>query len=289
VASFAENVIHRLDVAVRRKSQFGQHAWLRKILLRPYRKLINFHGHGVLMNIGGCIPARMPSEYAWKSLEEHEPETMAAMKAWLEKAQNPVVVDAGCALGFFSCAALFANEKSRVIAIDSDMASLRVTRQFCSYARDVEERLSFVCGFLTNEATEAGDYGSAGRAALALMNQETEPGAEMATRYVCLDSKEDAAKPIARHTLDCLLPPGALADSSILIKCDIEGAEWLALNGAKRVLAERRPALLLSVHPWALPNYGTTKEALESFLTNQGYSVRLLAIDHEEHWWCVAR
>jgi hypothetical protein len=67
----------------------------------------------------------------------------------------------------------------------------------------------------------------------------------------------------------------------------VEGAELLVLRGAKRLLAERRPALLLSVHPWALPANGGTKEDLLSFLSDQGYVVEVIAVDHEEHWWCV--
>ena len=106
MSGFAERFIHRLDVAVRRQSRFGQHPWLRKVLLRPYRKLINFHGRGVLMSIGGCIPARLPSDYAWNMIEYYEPENVSALKKWLGTVENPVVVDAGCSLGFVTCAGL---------------------------------------------------------------------------------------------------------------------------------------------------------------------------------------
>ena len=58
LSSAAEKILTKLDVAVRRKSVLGQHPWLRKVLLRPYRKLINLHGRGVLMNIAGCLRRR---------------------------------------------------------------------------------------------------------------------------------------------------------------------------------------------------------------------------------------
>ena len=84
-SGFADALLHKLDVAVRRQSRLGRFPKLRKVLLAPYRKLINLHGRGVLMNIGRCIPARMPPEYAWKVVEDYEPESLAVLKTWLER------------------------------------------------------------------------------------------------------------------------------------------------------------------------------------------------------------
>ena len=89
LSNLAEKVLHRLDVVLRRNTRLGQFPGLRKILLKPYRKLMDFHGRGILMNIGGCIPARMPAEYAWKTVEVYEPETLRAMKNWLEIVERP--------------------------------------------------------------------------------------------------------------------------------------------------------------------------------------------------------
>ena len=112
-------------------------------------------------------------------------------------------------------------------------------------------------------------------------------GQPEAIHYVCLDSADDALPSIPRHTLDNLIPVTAFSNSPILIKSDVEGAEQLVLDGAQRLLAERRPTLLISVHPWALPTYGTSKEGLRSFLSRHRYTVEIIAVDHEEHWWCM--
>jgi FkbM family methyltransferase len=285
--SLAERLVHRLDVAIRRRSRFGEHRWLRRILLRPYRRLINFHGRGVLMNIGGCIPARMPAEYAWKVLELYEPETVSAMKKWLETVENPLLVDAGCALGFFTCAGLFGNLSACVIAIDSDLQSLKAAQRLCSYAPRVAERLSLVWGFVASEPTQEAGFLAASQSTLRALNQPGITGDLGAARYICLDSPQDRGLPIPRHTLDGLFPSNAHMKSSMLIKCDVEGAELLVFRGAKRLLAERRPSLLISVHPWALPANGGTKEDLRSLLSDQGYAVEVIAVDHEEHWWCL--
>jgi len=72
-----------------------------------------------------------------------------------------------------------------------------------------------------------------------------------------------------------------------LIKCDVEGAELLVLRGAHKLLARSAPDILLSVHPRALETeYGGSIIDLRNFLHAAGYEVRLLAVDHEEHWWC---
>jgi FkbM family methyltransferase len=240
------------------------------------------------MNIGGCIPARISSDYAWKIIEHYEPETVSAMKKWLEAAENPLVVDVGCSLGFITCAGLFCNLSACVIAIDSDLQSLKAAQRLCSYAPRVAERLSLVWGFVASEPAQEADFLAANRATLRALEQPAITGDPGAVRYVCLDSVEDAGKPIPRHTLDGLIPSDAFLKSPMLIKCDVEGAELLVLRGAKRLLAERRPALLISVHPWALPANGGTKEGLRSFLSDQGYAVEVIAVDHEEHWWCVS-
>jgi FkbM family methyltransferase len=70
-------------------------------------------------------------------------------------------------------------------------------------------------------------------------------------------------------TLDeiCATRPGRLA----LVKVDVEGAEARVLAGAKRVLADRRPAWLMDVHSPALG------ESCRATLTQAGYRFTDLA------------
>jgi FkbM family methyltransferase len=67
---------------------------------------------------------------------------------------------------------------------------------------------------------------------------------------------------------------GLVASRQILgpdvIKCDIEGAEFDALNGARRTLVHYRPILLLATHG------ETVRNACIRFLVELGYSVRSL-------------
>lgn len=75
---------------------------------------------------------------------------------------------------------------------------------------------------------------------------------------------------------------GSLDDWSVrlprqpaLIKIDIEGAEVLALNGAKRLMSEptgTRPILIVAVHPQFLPEYGCRPEDIERIAGERGYT-----------------
>lgn len=61
-----------------------------------------------------------------------------------------------------------------------------------------------------------------------------------------------------------------------LIKIDVEGAELEVLKGAENLLKQWQPILLIEVHGFALPDFGTSVEELRVFLMNLGYQENLL-------------
>src|SRR5207302_3297643 len=73
-------------------------------------------------------------------------------------------------------------------------------------------------------------------------------------------------------TLDVFLSGDS--QGRILIKMDIEGAEWLACHGARDVFSKpgNDVAILLEIHPEQLPKYGGSalllKEFFEAFQMN---------------------
>jgi FkbM family methyltransferase len=69
------------------------------------------------------------------------------------------------------------------------------------------------------------------------------------------------------------------------VTMDIEGAEWPALHGARRVLRAHRPLLWISVHPDPLRDfYGNrTPGDVLAFLEAQRYRTVILGEDHEIH------
>jgi hypothetical protein len=104
------------------------------------------------------------------------------------------------------------------------------------------------------------------------------------TRYLCLTDRDAVDQP--QYSVDDLMTPELSTTRRALIKCDVEGAELLVLRGAARLIERSRPAILVSVHPAALAHYGHARSDVEAFLTAFGYGIEVIAIDHEEHWWC---
>ena len=62
------------------------------------------------------------------------------------------------------------------------------------------------------------------------------------------------------------------------IKMDIEGGEWLALQGADRVLKTRvgPVSLLIEIHPQEIRRLGGSLPELKCFLMGMGFSVQAL-------------
>ena len=73
---------------------------------------------------------------------------------------------------------------------------------------------------------------------------------------------------VRASTLDALTASLARVD---LVKLDLEGAELRALQGARRLLAERRPTLLIELEPDHLERQGGSADAVESLLREAGY------------------
>ena len=61
------------------------------------------------------------------------------------------------------------------------------------------------------------------------------------------------------------------------------------LRGARRLLKKCHPCLLLTVHPQDLRANGHSREEIQRFLESKDYEVTLLAVGHEEHWWCRSK
>ncbi|HEX3870081.1 MAG TPA: FkbM family methyltransferase [Pirellulales bacterium] len=257
--------------------------------LRPiFRRAINTDGSGVPIVIGGHCAARLPPEFCGGDWHLYEAEVIGALTTFLRREPQSLVLDIGCAIGIVSAAALFASPQCEVIAFDADLASLQATRRMTAYAPG--DRLNVVHGFLAEEHHSEEDLDGAVRTTRQRLENSSVTGDPGTTSYRCLDETQPADIPV--HSLDGLWRTRSefwMPGRPVLIKCDVEGAELRVLMGAQQFLAERRPALLLSVHPPALLPYGHCCDDVRAFLADAGYEITVLAIDHEEHWSCVPR
>ena len=70
-----------------------------------------------------------------------------------------------------------------------------------------------------------------------------------------------------------------------IINMDIEGAELMALQGAREVLEIYKPTVFVSIHPdFLVQRYHQTKDDVLRFMELLHYKAELINIDHEEHW-----
>jgi FkbM family methyltransferase len=166
--------------------------------------------------------------------------------------RGDVVVDGGANIGAFSLvAASVVGPEGAVHAVEGAPATVALLRRSVlanpGYAICVHEvALADAEGVLDFTTFEAGSgYSSFAPAA------------------------EGTATRVPATTLDALTAPLPRVD---LVKLDLEGAELRALRGAGRLLAERRPTLLLELEPSHLARQGGSLAEVEALLTAAGYT-----------------
>lgn len=94
----------------------------------------------------------------------------------------------------------------------------------------------------------------------------------------------DHASHTRMTTIDDWVKANKIIPTALTI--DIEGAELLALRGAKEVLRVHRPWVWVSIHPDLMErDYESTPEELIGFMESLDYTGVHLGTDHEEHWW----
>jgi FkbM family methyltransferase len=59
--------------------------------------------------------------------------------------------------------------------------------------------------------------------------------------------------------------------NTTMLKCDIEGADLFAMRGAKQLLAEQHPTVIIEITPWYLEGFGLSVRDVTSFFEDLGY------------------
>lgn len=81
---------------------------------------------------------------------------------------------------------------------------------------------------------------------------------------------------VAVEALDDYLDAPSIARRVSLIKMDVQGAELLALKGARALLRRDRPALLVEIAPPALAGFGHRPDDVRMLLDEAGYTCHML-------------
>jgi FkbM family methyltransferase len=256
---------------------------LRLLLKRSYCHFVDpfDRGRHIPLKIG--ISLHVPTYFATDAWSNYESDAMRACHDWLQLHPDAVLADVGCSIAIYSLMALQATKRVRVLAFDSDTISLKTSAEFCRFADS--SRLGLVHGFLTDRGDTESTLAEALAATGMVLASPDIKGEPTAIRFLCLD-RPMPDEAIPRYSIDGLLfnalPPG----TPLLLKIDVEGAELVVLRGASKLMLLQRPTIMLSVHPQFLPSFQQNAGDVAKFLRDHGYQWNVLAIDHEEHWWC---
>jgi FkbM family methyltransferase len=181
-----------------------------------------------------------------------EPHCLSYLKRCVRK--GGTIVDVGANIGLFTLESSFVVGKAgRVVSIEAAPSHVEALKH------NIE--LNFIKNVSVIE-TAVGD--KTGHATL------TRPrGGNLGTFTVgAVDGNETYVVPV--RPMDQLL--GEMDVSSLdLIKIDIEGSEFCALRGAKQILREHRPTLLIELNEAALRRCNSSTQDVKELLGEHGY------------------
>lgn len=180
-----------------------------------------------------------------------EPEYIGAMLAVLWP--GDVLYDIGANVGLV---ALHAGHKCRTIAFEPDPAILPRLQRNLELNPDASVDVQPIA-ISDNDGTTTLFRDGGGKSSPSLVHQRDE---------------KEAIEVMAR-TLDTMVAGGTLPGPTVL-KLDIEGAEILALRGAKELLAGPAAprALFLEVHDSLLPAFGSSADEVLRVVKEAGYT-----------------
>lgn len=272
----------KLAIKIRHHSLLEKHEWLWDLLRKPYYFLINTRNTGVELQINQNLKVKLPPEYYNPNIINYEVKSVEKLVEWVNKNPDNYILDIGCSIGYMSLFALFASHRSKIFAFDSDDASLAATKKICRYASS--DRLELIYGFISDKNSSKSTISEAVSLTNDKLSDINITGNLGTTKYINLDSKNTTDIPV--YSIDNLFTNFNPQNSSLLIKCDVEGAELFVLTGAKDFLHKYKPQILLSVHPQIISIYNHTTMQIQDILSELGYIIDVIDIDHEEHWWC---
>lgn len=102
-----------------------------------------------------------------------------------------------------------------------------------------------------------------------------------AMKYQLINDKPDDVKEL---TLDDLVKRSGIIPTGVTI--DVEGAELLVLQGAKKTLENNAVKVWVSIHPDLMKkNFDHKPSDIHIFMERLGYLKKYLATDHERHYY----
>jgi FkbM family methyltransferase len=204
---------------------------------------------------------------------DHEPWIQELLKTELR--EGDCYYDAGAHTGFFcAIASRFVGSSGRIVAFEADPGNAAVLA-------------SVLAKNSISQATikEVAVWSSSGQVTF-----ERAPDVSNQTQghVVCGEGPEARRASVPAIRLDDVFGEGGPAPQ--LIKMDVEGAEWEALQGARRLLEEAKPKLLCEIHDPA------DMARIRAYLEQFGYAVEEWKPSHPHYpdysqlyLWAIAK
>jgi len=252
-----------------------------KVKLWLYRKydrpllgvLFRLEKRRIVVARAGPTPYRHRMRLAWQAdtgwvLGTYEPHVVEALERYLNA--GDCCMDVGANLGYFtSVMANLVGQKGEVIAFEPLPNNVTVLEENIALEGLKNVRI---------EPIAVGD--SIGSASLLIQGDTDFTGtASLAEVYDWGGERTNITVSVV--TLDSYV--AGLQKNPSLLKMDVEGAEFLALKGAKTLLSTVRPVLLIEIHGWGTPRGHQVVELLKEY----GYTVQILGLRNRESF-CLA-
>jgi FkbM family methyltransferase len=187
--------------------------------------------------------------FAVLDFEGYERASIDTLTKALQGDDEMVFFDVGCSLGVYSLVALTVSSSVQVFAFDPDPYSVAATKLLSKHVDrpNGNGRIHGVSAFVADVDRECISISEAVIRTSRLLSELRTSGDPLATRYLYLAADRQSEVPVFR--LDTLFPANAaeLHGRKLVIKCDVEGAEYAVLRGAERLLRDYKPDILLSV------------------------------------------
>jgi FkbM family methyltransferase len=224
-----------------------------KRLREPYYRALEFaYPKGIYISLPSGDRFRIQPRFLGMNLSNYEPKLVETFCSLI--ADGMTVIDVGAHVGIYSLlASAKVGPNGKVIAIEPSPANACLLRQHLSFnqSRNVE-------------VIEAAVADKPGQVTFNYRRNATDPGS-FANSMAYNISGESANVQV--RTLDDVCSNLSPA----VIKIDVEGAELLALRGAKNILAKHRPTVIVAVHPEPMRMLGTTPDQLVGYMNDLGY------------------
>ncbi len=254
-----------------------------------YNFLLDPFGRGIKVQLGrGPATARIPRHLAAFPWETFEIENLQATLDFIAKNQNTCVLDIGSSIGAYAVQCLAASPDCHVIAFDSDTASLNELMHTSKFENP--KRVTRILGLVGSENVSKLNFESAVASSKSRIDELKNSKDKSTPQYVCFEGPSSTVSNTPTHSIDGLVMESTnfrtlVKDRKILVKIDVEGAEYMVLKGAEAFFKEFQPAVAISIHWYWLSKFNTSYEEIHGFFASMGYEGFRIAKDHEDHWW----